>query len=322
MAENLKRSHLRAWVELRASSRSYARGASFFAMSRRQRAVALWREWRSGRKKSRAAIESSRSLLARVRLRTVMLAWAFWSNRSRFVDLQLREALRTRLETMAVASLRVWRMRAAKRASNRTLIGQTIDSIVSHRVRGALGQWRRASAAAIAARRERLDAALAIARLRRLSAAFRHLKLYSVVSKARSMAVATIFARHSLRAWRRGAFVGALREAALARALVACAAQRARRGLAAFRRLLVHAEARRSNNLRLARAMHCVHHFQVCRSLEAWRSAARARRSAKARLRRSQPPLALTPMASSSAFERGRASDARLEQELLALGGL
>jgi hypothetical protein len=136
------------------------------------------------------------------------------------------------------------------------------------------------------------------------------------------MAVATIIARHSLRAWRRGAFICALREAALARALVACAAQRARRGLAAFRGLLVRAEARRSNNLRLARAMHCVHHFHVCRSLEVWRSAAKATRTAKARLRRSQPPLALTPMASSSAYERGRASDAKLEQELLALGGL
>jgi hypothetical protein len=246
-------------------------GDAHFRLKETRLSLAKWLLWRRERAKSRKAIEDSRSVIARAKVRNIFLSWSFYTIKATLLRAQVEHMVRTRQKTEQIAALRIWRDCAHTRRVNKTVIGEALERMSTLRLRALTNHWLAVSRAAQTKRAERLDAFLLQVEKKRKAAVFDHMRLHYVLFRARKMAVATILSRRCFRVWFRESVLAKKRMQALEAIFELKLRSRMRRGLDAFIAKVAAEKERRQNNSRLQLAALVIHLGAARRSIAVWR---------------------------------------------------
>ena len=266
-----KRNIVTLWMDLVTEKMNARKGDARFRSHATRLCLAKWLLWRRERAKSRRAIDDSRNVIARAKLRSIFMTWSFYAMKNTLLRAQVEHMVRTRGKTEQIAALRIWRDCARTRRVNKIVIGEALERMSTLRLRALTNHWLAISRASQTMRAERLDVFRIKVEKKRKTAVFDHMRLHYVLFRAKKMAIATILSRRLFRVWFREAVLAAKRLRSLETILDLELQIRMRRGLDAFRACVAAEKERRQNNSRLQLAALVIHLGAARRSIAAWR---------------------------------------------------
>lgn len=229
-----------------------------------------WRQWIVQEGRLTAMSDRAKEMMRVGLARRAFLCWARHVMTKKHLASLVTDMRAGRLEYAAISSLQLWRDHAAARKADRATASQVRGQVARHRLAACIRRWRSVAQQQVSDRHTAVEQALVRADRKRLSTALQHLKLHTVLCRARRMAIASLLSRMAVRKWRRAAVLMSAQVAALRAVIQSAARAQLALGVTAWRDHVMAQVEEEDAGRREARAEAVMQRSRLRRAVLTW----------------------------------------------------